>query len=76
MDYLLHYHHSIVENSYILGVGGVFDYLSDEVEISPEWIKKIGLRWFYRLFKEPKRLFPKYRKIATNLFKYYLIRKF
>ncbi len=74
-DYLLHHHHAILTNSYTLGVGGVFDYLSGKVQISPEWIKKIGMRWFYRLIKEPKRLFPKYKKIATNLISYYLSKK-
>ncbi|MEO9884454.1 MAG: WecB/TagA/CpsF family glycosyltransferase [Balneola sp.] len=69
-DYLLYHHHSILKNSYCLGVGGVFDYLSGEVKISPDWIKKVGLRWLFRLVKEPKRLFPKYWKIVTNLCKY------
>ncbi|MBO6792747.1 MAG: WecB/TagA/CpsF family glycosyltransferase [Balneolaceae bacterium] len=71
-DYLLYHHHQLFDNSYLLGVGGVFDYLSGEVQISPEWMKKLGVRWLYRLYKEPKRLYPKYRNIFIHLFKYYL----
>lgn len=69
-DYLLHHHHQLLDTSIMLGVGGVFDYLSGQVSISPDWVKKIGMRWFYRLLKEPKRLFPKYTQIFKNLFKY------
>ena len=70
-DYLLYHHHTLFDNSYLLGVGGVFDYLSGEVKISPEWMKKIGVRWLYRLYKEPARLYPKYRNIFIHLFRYY-----
>lgn len=59
-DYLMHYHHQRLDKSLMLGVGGVFLYLADESLKSPEWVKKIGLRWAYRLAKEPKRLWPKY----------------
>lgn len=46
-------------NALLIGVGAVFDYYSGRVKKSPEWIKKIGLRWLYRLIKEPKRMFNK-----------------
>ena len=71
-DFLVFHHYKLLDSSYLLGVGGVFDYLSGEVEISPEWMKKIGVRWLFRLYKEPRRLFPKYRNIFINLLKYYL----
>jgi N-acetylglucosaminyldiphosphoundecaprenol N-acetyl-beta-D-mannosaminyltransferase len=44
----------------MLGVGGVFLYFADGSLKSPEFIKKMGLRWAYRLLKEPSRLWPKY----------------
>ena len=59
-DYLMKSHAPLLQHGVMLGVGGVFDYLSGEVTKSPEWIKKIGLRWLWRLCKEPKRLGPKY----------------
>lgn len=59
-DYLMHHFHQQLDKSLMLGVGGVFLYLADETLKSPEWIKKMGLRWVYRLAKEPKRLWPKY----------------
>lgn len=59
-DYLMKYHAPNLHHGIMLGVGGVFDYLSGDVKKSPEWIKKMGLRWLWRVFKEPKRLGPKY----------------
>lgn len=59
-DYLMHHFHQHLPQSLMLGVGGVFLYFADESLRSPEWVKKMGLRWAYRLIKEPKRLWPKY----------------
>ena len=59
-DYLMHAFHRKLDRSIMLGVGGVFLYLSDESLKSPEWIKKMGLRWAYRLASEPRRLWSKY----------------
>jgi N-acetylglucosaminyldiphosphoundecaprenol N-acetyl-beta-D-mannosaminyltransferase len=59
-DYLMHHFHQHLNRSLMLGVGGVFLYFADESLRSPEWVKKMGLRWIYRLLKEPKRLWPKY----------------
>lgn len=59
-DYLMHHFYQHFDKSLMLGVGGVFLYLADESLKSPEWVKKMGLRWVYRLIKEPKRLWPKY----------------
>lgn len=59
-DYLMHFHHKSFHKSLLLGVGGVFLYVADGSLKSPEWMKKAGLRWVYRLAKEPKRLWPKY----------------
>ncbi|MDD2757884.1 MAG: WecB/TagA/CpsF family glycosyltransferase [Patescibacteria group bacterium] len=49
-----------------MGVGGAFDYISGRVNRAPCWMRKIGLEWAYRLFKQPlrfKRIFN-----ATVLF--------
>jgi N-acetylglucosaminyldiphosphoundecaprenol N-acetyl-beta-D-mannosaminyltransferase len=38
-----------------MGVGGAFDYLSGEIPRAPNWLRKIGFEWFYRLIREPWR---------------------
>ncbi len=39
-----------------IGVGGVFDLISGRIRRVPKFLQKIGLEWFWRLIKEPKRL--------------------
>ncbi|QCR31452.1 WecB/TagA/CpsF family glycosyltransferase [Lysinibacillus sp. SGAir0095] len=47
------------------GVGGSFDVLAGTVKRAPEAFQKLGLEWFYRLMKEPKRF---KRQLALPLF--------
>lgn len=39
-----------------IGVGGAFDFLAGKTKRAPEWMRKTGLEWLYRLIKEPKRI--------------------
>lgn len=39
-----------------IGVGGTFDYLAEHVPRAPEWLRRIGLEWAYRLVQQPSRL--------------------
>lgn len=43
-----------------IGVGGAFNILSGDISRAPKWIQNIGMEWFYRFLKEPKRLFYRY----------------
>lgn len=47
------------------GVGGSFDVLAGNVKRAPVAFQKLGLEWFYRLLKEPKRI---KRQIKLPLF--------
>lgn len=58
-DYLMAHYSTMLPNSILIGIGGVYDYLSGSMTISPEWVKKIGLRWVYRVAQNPKRIFKK-----------------
>lgn len=65
-----------LDRGLMIGVGAVFLYYSGVVEKSPEFIKKIGMRWLYRVFREPKRFWKStfiniYRLIELLLFKAY-----
>lgn len=70
-DYLMHHFFQQLDKTIMMGVGGVFLYLADESLKSPEWMKKMGLRWAFRLAKEPARLWPKYldtfKFLAANI---------
>lgn len=41
-------------------VGAAIDFAAGKVKRSPVWMQRVGLEWFYRFLKEPKRLFRRY----------------
>lgn len=50
----------------MLAVGAAFDFHAGTLDQAPLWMQKNGLEWFYRLIKEPKRLWKRY--LVTNTF--------
>lgn len=38
-----------------IGVGGALDVLSGKAKLAPDFFRRNGLEWLYRLYKEPKR---------------------
>ena len=44
----------------MVGVGAAFDLLSGNLSEAPNWMKRSGLQWLYRLIKEPRRLWRRY----------------
>ena len=38
-----------------VGVGGSFDVIGGRIERAPQFVRRFGLEWFYRLVKEPRR---------------------
>jgi len=49
-----------------IGVGGTFDYIAGIVPRAPEWMRRLGLEWLYRLSKQPTRL----NRIIIAVFKF------
>jgi N-acetylglucosaminyldiphosphoundecaprenol N-acetyl-beta-D-mannosaminyltransferase len=45
-----------IQATALLGVGAAFDFHSGNVPWAPEWIRRSGLEWAYRLIHEPRRL--------------------
>lgn len=43
-----------------MGVGGLFDYYAGNVRRAPQWMRKTGLEWIFRLIQEPVRLARRY----------------
>lgn len=41
-------------------IGASIDFLAGNIKRAPRWLNKIGLEWFYRFLREPKRLFKRY----------------
>ena len=43
-----------------IGVGGLFDFVSERIPRAPYWMRKCNLEWCFRLYQEPVRLFKRY----------------
>jgi len=46
--------------SALLGVGAAFDIHAGLLPQAPAWMQRYGFEWFYRLVKEPRRLWRRY----------------
>ena len=46
----------------MFGVGAAFDFHAGLIPQAPPWMQRAGLEWFYRLVKEPRRLWKRYCK--------------
>ncbi len=44
----------------LIGVGGLFDFYSGNINRAPEWMREIGLEWVYRIMQEPGRMWRRY----------------
>lgn len=51
----IHEHKGQLNVKVCIGVGGTFDVLAGKVKLAPEFFRKNGLEWLYRLYREPRR---------------------
>ncbi|WP_226897200.1 WecB/TagA/CpsF family glycosyltransferase [Paraclostridium bifermentans] len=52
-----------------LGIGASIDFEAGNVNRAPKWMQKSGLEWFYRLCKEPRRMYKRYLVDDTKILK-------
>ncbi|HEX2749078.1 MAG TPA: WecB/TagA/CpsF family glycosyltransferase [Verrucomicrobiales bacterium] len=50
----------LLDTTLMFGVGAAFDFHAGFVPQAPRWMQRAGMEWFYRLTKEPKRLWKRY----------------
>lgn len=58
---LIYNYKKILKSTIMIGVGGSFDVLSENVKRAPKIFQRVGLEWLYRLVIEPSRfgrMFP------------------
>jgi N-acetylglucosaminyldiphosphoundecaprenol N-acetyl-beta-D-mannosaminyltransferase len=73
-EIFLNTYKSIFKIPFIMGVGGSFDVVSGKISRAPKWMQKIGMEWFFRFIKEPRKMWKRY--LTTNsLFIYYFLKK-
>jgi N-acetylglucosaminyldiphosphoundecaprenol N-acetyl-beta-D-mannosaminyltransferase len=50
-------------------VGASFDFVAGRVARAPKWMRRIGAEWTYRIWREPRRMVPRYFTDAVFLVK-------
>jgi beta-1,4-glucosyltransferase len=58
-----------LETPALFGVGALFDFLSGEERRAPLWMRRLGLEWFHRLWRNPRRLLYRYTVEAAAFFR-------
>ena len=43
-----------------IGIGGTFNFIAGAVKRAPEWMKRSGTEWIFRIIQEPGRLWKRY----------------
>ena len=59
-------HRSRLEVPVMIGVGAAFDFLSGRKRQAPQWMRRSGLEWLFRLLSEPRRLYRRYLVIIPT----------
>ncbi|MFO1060333.1 MAG: WecB/TagA/CpsF family glycosyltransferase [Dongiaceae bacterium] len=44
----------------VMGVGGLFDFMSGRIPRAPRALRRLGLEWTWRFWQEPRRMFGRY----------------
>jgi exopolysaccharide biosynthesis WecB/TagA/CpsF family protein len=58
----------------ILCGGAILDFMAEKVSRAPEFIRRCGMEWAYRLIQEPRRLFGRY-VIGNGVFLYHALQE-
>lgn len=51
-----------------IGVGGSFDVIAGLKKDAPQWLRKSGLEWLFRLLQDPRRYWKRHLRIVPFLF--------
>ena len=59
-DVIIRHLRDVLPQASFIGVGISLSFVAGETSRAPQWTHRLGLEWFYRLLKEPKRLVRRY----------------
>ena len=45
-----------------MALGATIDFEAEMLQRAPRWAQLLGLEWLYRVFQEPKRLWPRFMR--------------
>lgn len=68
-EYWMENHTRLLPSSLLLGVGAAFDWFAGSQPRAPRLIQAMGMEWAHRVASEPRRLWPRYRKVVPSALK-------
>lgn len=60
-------HFNQIKAGHVCCIGAVFDFYAGTVQRAPKWMIEAGMEWFYRLAREPRRMWKRYL-VGNTLF--------
>ncbi len=66
-EYWMANHTIFFPNSILVGVGAAFDFYAGIQPRAPALFQRAGFEWLFRLSKEPRRLWPRYRRVVPTM---------
>ena len=58
-------HRHLLKAQVAIGIGGSLEFLANAVPRAPVWMQEHSLEWLHRMWKEPRRLGPRYLRDAV-----------
>jgi N-acetylglucosaminyldiphosphoundecaprenol N-acetyl-beta-D-mannosaminyltransferase len=65
-ELFMHRHTPFLPGTIAMGVGAAFDVNIDTIPRAPAVMTRLGLEWFYRLIREPRRLGKRYATVVPR----------
>jgi N-acetylglucosaminyldiphosphoundecaprenol N-acetyl-beta-D-mannosaminyltransferase len=65
-EYWMANHARLLPRSLLLGVGAAFDWFAGVQPRAPRVLQAMGMEWAHRVASEPRRLWPRYRKVVPS----------
>jgi N-acetylglucosaminyldiphosphoundecaprenol N-acetyl-beta-D-mannosaminyltransferase len=68
-EYWMANHASSFPGTILVGIGATLDFFAGAKARAPVILQRLGLEWLFRIFQEPKRLWPRYRRVIPGMLK-------
>ena len=66
-EYWMANHTGYFPKTILVGIGAAFVFFTGIQTRAPRIVQRFGFEWLYRLMQEPKRLWPRYRRIVPGM---------
>jgi N-acetylglucosaminyldiphosphoundecaprenol N-acetyl-beta-D-mannosaminyltransferase len=72
-EYWMENHTNYFPQSILIGVGAAFDFHAGVQMRAPPILQRTGLEWLFRLLQDPRRLWPRYKRVVPAMLRLILL---